>query len=84
LPAAAAASPRHLQFIVCIDGCRSVITFPHLQKGVPVGSVWKKLSRQNSISVTVAINMNPPPEEQLEDDDDNIALCSSSDEDCDF
>jgi hypothetical protein len=51
---------------------------------VPVGSVWKKLSRQNAISVTVAINMNPPPEEQLEDDDDNIALCSSSDEDCDF
>jgi hypothetical protein len=84
LVAAAAASPRHLLFIVCIDGHKSVIAFPHPQEGITVGSVWKGLQHKTAF-VTVAINKNPPSEEQLfEEGDDDIALCSSNDEDSDF
>jgi hypothetical protein len=85
MTAVAAASPRHLQFIMCVDGQKKkVVSFPYPQRGVTVGSVWTS-SQHKTGFVTVAINMNPPPEEQLyEDDDDNIALCSSNDEDSDF
>jgi hypothetical protein len=84
LHAAAAASPRHLQLVVCTDGRRMVISYPYPQKGVTVGSVWTGVQNRSRL-VTVAINGSPPPEEQPDaDDDDNFYLGSGTDEDEDF
>jgi hypothetical protein len=84
LHAAAAASPRHLQLVICTDGRRRVITYPYPQKGVTVGSVWTGVQNRSRL-VTVAINDSPPPEEQPDaDDDDTFYLGSGTDEDEDF
>jgi hypothetical protein len=82
-PAAAAASPRHLQFIASINSTRRVITFPSDARGASIGSVWTG-SLQGSRWATVTINASAPAEEEQdasEADDDFYAQPSTDDDD---
>ena len=83
---AAAASPRHLQLVVCINGHKRVIPYPNPSGSVTIGSVWTDLQTKTG-RVTVIINSNPPPVEVSgdgSDEEDCFVPDESDDDDADF
>jgi hypothetical protein len=83
LLSAAAASPRHLQFVFCVDKRRVVVAFPTAASAA-VSSNFAGLHNRAPL-VIVEINPNPPADEECEqdaaEDDDFAAVPSDSESD---